>query len=237
MDALLLALRHGTGAAVAVADAGDDRDEAAARIVVVPGRAPVPLADALARLHPDEQARAAALAPVRRRDWVAGRLALRAALDAAGLAAAAPVLADDRGAPVLPAGIGGSVSHKRGLAVALAAPAAGACVGVDVEVLAAPRVDIGPRILTEAEREALASLDAAARGLAITLRFALKEAIYKAIDPFVRRYVGFREVAVWPTDDGLARVEPLSPDLPPSIEAAFTTVGSLLVCTARATRT
>jgi 4'-phosphopantetheinyl transferase EntD len=28
------------------------------------------------------------------------------------------------------------------------------------------------------------------------LRFAVKEAVYKAVDPYVRRYVGFQEVEV-----------------------------------------
>ena len=117
------------------------------------------------------------------------------------------ILPDDRGAPTLPPGWVGSISHKRGLAVALAAPArAGERIGVDVEVRRPPRLDLAPRILTEAERAAIADLEPHARGLAVALRFSLKEAIYKSIDPFLRRYVGFREVAVFP-EDGVARVE------------------------------
>lgn len=226
-DALLIELPHGVAAAVAVGD-GD---------VSVPGRGVVTLEDALAALLPEEQARAASLSPLRQRDWVAGRLALRAALAGAGLSCDQPVLADDRGAPVLPAGVDGSVSHKRGLAVALAAPRDQSRVGVDVELVAAPRLDIAPRVLTEHERRAIADLDPISRGRAVTLRFSIKEAIYKAVDPFVRRYVGFREVAVWPSADGTARVDIVpGAELPLVIEAAWVMVGDLVVCSARATR-
>ena len=62
----------------------------------------------LATLHPDEQTLAAALGPARLRDWVAGRAALRRLLDAAG-APSTPLLIDDRGAPILPAGWIGSI--------------------------------------------------------------------------------------------------------------------------------
>src|SRR5687767_740592 len=81
VDVLVLELPHGIAAAVAVGD-GD---------VSVPGRGVVSLEEALGALLPEEQARAAALSPLRQRDWVAGRLALRAALDRAGLACAEPV--------------------------------------------------------------------------------------------------------------------------------------------------
>jgi 4'-phosphopantetheinyl transferase EntD len=195
---------------------------------------------AWAELHPDERARAAALAPVRRREWIAGRRALRRALTAAGLADAAALAgvvlaADDRGAPTVPAGAVGSLSHKRELAVALVAPAAGWTIGVDLEVDRSRGIDIARKVLTAAE---LAALDAegaagAARDRAVILAFAIKEAVYKAIDPHLRRYVGFQEVAVWPDADGAVRVEPLA-DWGLDVEAAWRGLGSHLVCTARA---
>ncbi len=144
---------------------------------------------ALAELAPDEQARALALAPVRRRDYVAGRTALHAALGSP-----VAVRSDDRGAPVLPVGWVGSVSHKAGLAAALVAPAGQGHVGIDLEVAAPPRSDIARRVLTPRELATLDGLDPVARGRAVTLRFSIKEAVYKAIDPYVRRYVGFLEV-------------------------------------------
>lgn len=141
-------------------------------------------ASALAQLAPAEQDRAAQLGPVRRREFIAGRTALHLALGSD-----AAMLSDDRGAPILPPGWVGSVSHKRALAAALVAPAGVGRLGVDLELAAPPRVDIGGRVLTAREQ---AELTDGGRG--VTLRFSIKEAIYKAIDPYVRRYVGFTEV-------------------------------------------
>jgi len=95
----------------------------------------------------------------------------------------------DRGAPVVPRGHG-SIAHKAGpervIAAAIAAPH---LVGIDVERALAPRQAIERRILTARE---LAVLGDDRRQVALV--FAIKEAIYKAIDPIVRRYVGFTEV-------------------------------------------
>jgi len=167
-----------------------DAPAASAKLVVVdPG-------EALARLHPDERAAGAALPIVRRRDWAAGRLALRSALERAGCDDHTPLGTDDRGAPRLPGGWRGSISHKRGLAVAIARREykEAHTLGVDIELDGPSRIAIDSRVLTAAERDAVAKLDEPQRGAAVMRRFAMKEAIYKAIDPFVRRYVGFQEV-------------------------------------------
>lgn len=158
-------------------------------ILVELPRAGEALEAALAALPAAERDHAARLGEVRRAEHVAGRTALHAALAAAGGDPAAPILPDDRGAPALPSGWVGSVSHKGDRAAAIVAPAGDGWVGVDLERAAAPRLDIAARILTPREQAALAD-----RGRAVTLRFAIKEAIYKAIDPHLRRYVGFTEV-------------------------------------------
>jgi 4'-phosphopantetheinyl transferase EntD len=143
-----------------------------------------------------ERALAAAMPPARRVTWVGGRVALRAALEEVG-GTAEVIAATERGAPVLPEGFVGSISHKTTVAVALAARAeGGATVGVDVE-LERPRagkIDISDRVLTPRERAALASLTGAPRERAVLAAFAAKEAVYKALDPWVRRYVAFHEV-------------------------------------------
>jgi enterobactin synthetase component D len=210
-----LALAHGRVVAIAV-----DAD-------------PVAIAD----LHADEQTAVAALAPGRRPEWIAGRRALRAALRAVGGdgAAGGPLLTDDRGAPRLPAGLVGSISHKRALAVALAAGDDGWRVGVDLEALAPRRFDIAPRVLTAAERAALAGVTGLARDHAVLRAFALKEAVYKAIDPFLRRHVGFLEVEVWPDDAGGAVVEG-APAWGLAIEATWQERDEHVLCTARARR-
>lgn len=175
---------------------------------------------ALAALPAAEQHRAGQLGPVRRREFVAGRTALHLALGAG-----APILSDDRGAPILPPGWVGSISHKGALAAALVAPAGQGHLGVDLERAAPPRTDIARRILTPREQAALPD-----RGRAVTLRFSIKEAIYKAVDPYVRRYVGFTEVELDLTGDA-ARV---TTELPYAIEATWREHAGHWLATARA---
>ena len=208
-------------------------------------------AAARAHLPRAEQQRALELAPVRRAEFTAGRTALHFALAAAqghlpalsaqghlrtvsqdDLSAIAPIpfadvdpiLSDDRGAPVLPAGWRGSVSHKGSFAAALVAPAGAGHIGIDLERAIAPRGDIGRRILTPREQAALPD-----RGRAVTLRFAIKEAIYKALDPHVRRYVGFTEVELDITDDAVV----VTTDLPFAIEATWREHAAHWLVTAR----
>jgi len=147
-----------------------------------------------APLHPDERELAHGLPEARRASWIGGRLALRAALDAAGLAMNQPILATARGAPRLPPDWTASISHKADLAVAIAAPAGTPRVtlGIDLEQLRPLRADISARVLTDAERAALPPAGPARDALVLRL-FSAKEAIYKALDPWVQRYVGFHE--------------------------------------------
>jgi 4'-phosphopantetheinyl transferase EntD len=185
----------------------------------------VELADpvvALAGLPAAEQAHAGGLSERRRADYVAGRTALHLALSTAE-----PILSDDRGAPVLPLGWVGSVSHKGGWAAALVAPTGLGQVGIDLELAAAPRQDIARRILTAREQAALPD-----RGLAVSLRFSIKEAIYKAIAPYARRYVGFTEVELELVGDAVA----VTTALPYAIEASWREHAGHWLTTARATR-
>jgi 4'-phosphopantetheinyl transferase EntD len=175
-----------------------------------------------ARLPEAEQAFARTLTASRLREFVAGRTALHHALGDF----AAPILADDRGAPLAPAGWAASISHKGGLAAALAARAGEGHVGLDVERAAPSRVDIARRILTPREQAACPD-----RGRAVTLRFSLKEAIYKAIDPTLRRYVGFLEVELDDVEGGACRV---TTALPLAIEAAWLEHRGHWLSTARA---
>ena len=158
----------------------------------------------------DEVAIAAALGPVRRREFVAGRTALRSLLGEP-----VAILPDDRGAPKLPAGWVGSISHKGARAAALVAPAG--------QRLRRPRHRarraVAPcrsrrRILTPREQQRVHD------GRDVTLHFAIKEAIYKAIDPIVRRYVGFTEVELEIAADGSCAVHVLDASrLPVVVEA------------------
>src|SRR5262245_59232170 len=162
--------------------------------------------EALAPLHPDERAWAAGQPPRRRVTWVGGRVALREALRGLGVDAG-PIFATDRGAPALPAGVAGSVTHKAGaVAVALVGRQGEWRLGVDVEVLKPPRPGIARKVLTAAEQQCLAGRPADEFWHGVLVRFSMKEAIYKALDPFVCRYVDFDEVEIDLTPDGRAKV-------------------------------
>ena len=194
------------------------------------------LAEALA---PEERAHARGLAPARRHTWVGGRAALRAALADLGLAVGA-ILATPRGAPALPAGILGSIAHKRTIAVALAAPAAAAApedytLGVDVELDRPPRVDISARVLTECERRRVDALAPAARPSAVLRAFTAKEAVYKALDPWLGRFVAFTEVEVH-ADDARARFAPRAGEPSFDIELHEEPLAGHLLVTARVQR-
>lgn len=168
---------------------------------------------------------ASRLSPTRRREFVAGRTALRELLGQP-----VPILADDRGAPVLPTGWVGSISHKGPRAAAIVAPGDHGFVGIDLEVAAPPRQPIERRVLTPREQ-------AVARGREVTLHFAIKEAIYKAIDPIVRRYVGFTEVELELSSDGGCTVHVVDASrLPVVVEAWWQERDGHWLATARARR-
>lgn len=175
----------------------------------------VPAPDALPPIEawpiePAERAHAARFGPRRQNTWVAGRLALRAACRGLGFEPG-PILPDDRRAPTLPAGLSGSLTHTADWAVAWLAPADGRTRGVDLEDPDRAVLHLQGALLTPPEATALAARPEAAQNADLIRRFALKEAIYKAIDPRYRRYVDFREVSVWPdapdAEAGAARVE------------------------------
>jgi 4'-phosphopantetheinyl transferase EntD len=193
-------------------------------------------------LATEEQAIAASLPTARRRTWTSGRAALREALGRAALPAPA-VLVDDRGAPRLPDGVAASISHKDALAVALVGDARDGDLGVDLEVdrrqdaTRRPPVDISRRVMTPAELEALEGASEAERALRVLVAFSLKEAVYKALDPFVRRYVGFHEVSLRFDERGTAEVHLALPDLAAGaeVDGTWRVEDGLILTTARAT--
>jgi enterobactin synthetase component D len=164
----------------------------------------------LAALPEAERRHAEQVAPARRASWIGGRIALRAAAADLGCRPE-PILATPRGAPRLPAGVRGSISHKRNLAVGLAALAGDQDgddwhLGVDVERVVAGHSGIARYVLRPEERERLPSGDRGGRTEELLFSFSAKEAVYKALDPFLGRYVSFQEVSVERRADGSAAV-------------------------------
>lgn len=170
------------------------------------GSDPVP-PPVLARLHPDERDYARTLGGFRQVQFVGGRLALGELLGELGLRRAA-VLPNVHGAPALVPGFVASVSHKQDLAVGLVARGNGVGIGVDLEDTDRHRPGVAARVLRAEELAFVESLPADRRWVETAIRFSVKESVYKALHPFLQRYIGFGEVAVWTEPDGNDRVEP-----------------------------
>ncbi|HXX67682.1 MAG TPA: 4'-phosphopantetheinyl transferase superfamily protein [Polyangiaceae bacterium] len=182
----------------------------------------------------EERALTSKVFPLRRRAWVGGRAALRTVLARSGIEAP-PILTDGRGAPIAPDGIAVSVSHKDSIAVALVARERVARVGVDVELDVVHKTDLSSRVLADDELAELAVYDARRRAREVLLRFSAKESVYKALDPFVRRYVGFKEVSVSTRASGDALVNArLGPGEGPfAIDVRWRYFDGLVLTTAR----
>lgn len=119
----------------------------------------------------------------------------------------------------------GSVTHKRTLALAAVAPRTGTLqhLGIDLErrptASDLQRPSIARKILTAREYAGLDRFahDELAGREHTLIHFAIKEAVYKAIDPFVERYVRFTEVELDLQPNGEAGVSLLLPE--PSVAA------------------
>ncbi len=139
-----------------------------------------------------------------------------------------PILADSHGAPDLPVHVHGSISHKDNLGVGVAIIDSQGRVGCDIERCTNPNASmLSRRVLTEEERATLGPIRGSNDniGLAVVegdpevsfhvgsaeedvmLRFSFKEAVFKAIHPYLARSVDFDEVEVFPQEGGKAEVK------------------------------
>jgi 4'-phosphopantetheinyl transferase EntD len=150
------------------------------------GAAPAPL-------FAGEEVLVAQAGEKRRGEFAAGRAAARAALAQIG-APAGPILACDRGGPIWPPGVVGSISHTDRWAIAVASERLQA-LGVDLESDDALDRALAEIVCRPEERRPDADL--ARRGIdAAKLRFVAKEAFYKAVFPRARRFLDFEDVCI-----------------------------------------
>jgi phosphopantetheine--protein transferase-like protein len=188
----------------------------------------------LHRLHADERTYVMELAGKRRNEWVGGRIAARVAARSIGVELPA-LLSDNFGAPRAPRSLTVSISHKDRLAVALVARRAHGTVGVDFEQIGRDRRDIAPKVLTAAEHDEIKLLRADRQWTAILLRFAIKEAIYKALAPRLRRFIGFNEAEISDLANGSAtvRLNLEGGGNPDEIEVNYDWIADGVIATAR----
>lgn len=167
-----------------------------AAIALPDGLSPAPAA-VLARLHPREAELAREERGRRQLEVVGGRLAFRAAATALGVdVSGSPLLMNSARVPLAPAALTVSITHKEDLAIALVGDAAAGVVGVDLEGGPRDRSAIMSRVCRPEELEVVRSLPESARWPNVMQRFAVKEAIYKAIAPQLGRFFGFQAARV-----------------------------------------
>jgi 4'-phosphopantetheinyl transferase EntD len=148
-------------------------------------------------LFPEEEALVARAVDKRRREFATGRSCARSALAALGFPPT-PILTGERGAPVWPSGIVGSITHCAGYRAAAVARACNVLtIGLDAE----PDSELPDGVL---EMVSLPGERALLRDLAVTapgtswdrLLFSAKESVYKAWFPLTHRWLGFEEADI-----------------------------------------
>ncbi|WEO94228.1 4'-phosphopantetheinyl transferase superfamily protein [Streptomyces sp. FXJ1.172] len=147
----------------------------------------------------EERCLARTMQQPRRSDFLIGRSALHRAVRAAGLTAG-PVLCDGP-RPRLPEGLSASISHSRGVAVAVAGPADRFPVlGVDLELADLP-LRAAHLVLREPERPLLGPPRTAPQRLLAL--YSAKEAAFKALSPVLGPHLrGLRDVRLTPDGAG-----------------------------------
>lgn len=162
----------------------------------------------------DQGMLAAAAASKRFVVHVGGRIAMRRAwrsICVNGRDAQGHILRSAHGAPLLTNGYRGSISHKDSFAVgAVLCTDNGdvVSIGIDLEkVTNRSHGRLQARLLTEEEQRSVGHSNSLGEEMDVMLRFSFKEAVYKALHPWVGRYIGFQEAAVYPDDQGGAEVQ------------------------------
>jgi 4'-phosphopantetheinyl transferase EntD len=129
----------------------------------------------------------------KRVEFALGRTAAHFALGQIGFGNPAPVLRGQKGEPIWPDGIVGSITHCHPWSVAVAVQCSnGFAIGVDLETKERMHgTDISDLVCREVELDWVRGGDFQQR---LTMIFSAKEAVYKALYPLCRRYIDFKEV-------------------------------------------
>lgn len=148
-------------------------------------------------LYPGEAELITRAVDKRRREFRTVRHCARQALRQLGLPPA-PVLRGERGEPLWPAGVVGSMTHCAGYrAVAVAHSRDFHALGIDAEPHEALPAGVLEIITLEQERGSLSELAAADSATCWDrILFCAKETLYKAWFPLTRRWLGFEDAAV-----------------------------------------
>lgn len=147
-------------------------------------------------LWPQEEGATSGMIKARRREFAAGRGAVRMALADLGALPQAVPMRPDR-APDWPPGIVGSLSHIPTACVAVVAREAQfQTLGVDLEEAESLAPDVWDSVLTGPERDWLARQPADMQGLLARMIFSAKEAAYKAQYALSRKLLDFSAMQI-----------------------------------------
>ena len=136
-----------------------------------------------------EREDAAGMGDVRAAAFSSGRRVAREALRHLGVEGW-PILRRGR-LPCWPPRVVGAIAHSRSLALALAARTEHfRGVGADIETVDRVNARLAPRLLAQREIESLPN------PLWRTALFGAKEAVYKAVNPLIGEYLGFKDVEI-----------------------------------------
>ncbi|MET8810509.1 4'-phosphopantetheinyl transferase superfamily protein [Streptomyces sp. NPDC004549] len=141
--------------------------------------------------HPQEMVHVASALPQRRAEFITGRHCARQALQVLGVKVV-PIPKGERGAPVWPAGVIGSITHcagYRGAAVALRGDVP--ALGVDAEPNEPLPEGVLRTIGLPSEHTMLSALSADRRIAWDRLLFSAKESVYKAWFPLTGMWLDF----------------------------------------------
>ncbi|MDO4762567.1 MAG: 4'-phosphopantetheinyl transferase [Corynebacterium sp.] len=154
-------------------------------------------------LHPLERALVAHAVDVRKAEFGDARWCARQALKALDRDSKNPILRGERGMPLWPASVSGSLTHTDGYRAAVVAPRLLVrSMGLDAEV-AQPLPDgVIDSIARDSELPQLERLHSAGVTCADRLLFCAKEATYKAWFPLTHRWLGFEQAEIDVRDDG-----------------------------------
>jgi 4'-phosphopantetheinyl transferase EntD len=148
-------------------------------------------------LFPAEEALVGRAVEKRRREFATGRACARQALDSLGVPPA-PIGSGERGEPLWPDGVVGSITHCDGYrACAVARSVDLATIGIDAEPHAPLPDGLIGDIAGPEERPRLAALADADPNLHWDrLLFSAKESVYKAWFPLARAWLGFEDATL-----------------------------------------
>ncbi|MEJ5927050.1 4'-phosphopantetheinyl transferase [Corynebacterium sp. H128] len=154
-------------------------------------------------LHPLERALVAHSVDVRKAEFGDARWCAHQALKELGRDTGAPILRGERGMPLWPASVSGSLTHTEGFRAAVVAPRLLVrSMGLDAEPAEPLPPGVIGSIARDGELEQLDRLRDNGIECADRLLFCAKEATYKAWFPLTHRWLGFDQAEIDLRDDG-----------------------------------